>query len=199
MANRTSPSLQTRRNWLIVAALSLSGIVAALSGIYFLYLPSGGYQGGRNPMYGVTILFGRDTWGAMHTWGGLAMIAVVAVHLALHWAWVGMMGRRMLKAMTSRGHRLSRGARRNIALNVLVAASGLITAATGIYLLFAPSGHGSSQAVTWDLVHTWAGVVMTVAAVAHLAIHWRWVENVTRRLVQSPARRRRWAEAQAEG
>ena len=89
MANRTNLSPQTRRNWLIVAALSLSGIVAVLSGVYFLYLPSGGYQGGRNPLYGVTILFSRDTWDALHTWGGLAMIAGAAVHLALHWAWGG--------------------------------------------------------------------------------------------------------------
>jgi hypothetical protein len=150
-------------------------------------------------MYGVTILFGRSTWDALHTWGGLVMIAVAAVHLAIHWSWVGMMGRRTLKAITTRGHGLSRRVRLNIALNVLVAASGLVTAVTGIYLLFTPSGHGASQAVTWDLVHTWAGVVMTVAAVAHLAIHWRWVKNVTRRLMQPQPPMARPAEAPVEG
>jgi len=183
MGTRTSPSPQTRRNWAIVAALALSGIAAVLSGVYFLFLPSGGYQGGRNPMFGVTILFSRHTWDAAHTWGGLVMIAVAALHLALHGPWVRMTGRRVVKAFSAGGQGLSRGAMRNIVLNVLVAASGLITAVTGIYLLFAPSGHGSSVAIGWDLVHTWSGVVMTLAAAAHLAIHWRWVTSVARRLV----------------
>ena len=55
-------SAKTKKNWLIDAALALGGVIAALSGIYFLFLPSGGYKGGRNPMYGVTILFERHTW-----------------------------------------------------------------------------------------------------------------------------------------
>jgi drug/metabolite transporter (DMT)-like permease len=88
---------------------------------------------------------------------------------------------------------------RNTALNVLVALSGLATAVTGIYLLFAPSGHGSSQAVAWDLVHTWAGVVMIVAAAAHLAIHWRWVKNVTLRLLPAKPRASQPAEAPVRG
>jgi hypothetical protein len=150
-------------------------------------------------MYGVTILFSRSTWDALHTWGGLVMIAVAVLHLALHWPWVAMMGRRTLKAIISRGNGLSRGAMRNIALNVLVAVSGLVTAVSGIYLLFASGGHGASQAVTWDLVHTWAGVVMTVAAVAHFAIHWRWVKNVTRRLMQPQPPVARPAEAPVHG
>ena len=134
-------------------------------------------------MYGVTVLFDRHTWDAVHMWGGLAMVAIAALHLALHGPWVRMTGRRVARAVASRGQGLPGGLRRNIALNVLVAASGLVTAVTGIVLLFAPSGHASGLSVAWDLVHTWSGVVMTLAAAAHLAIHWRWVTSVTRRLV----------------
>jgi hypothetical protein len=32
-----------------IAALIISAVAAAFSGIYFLFLPTGGYQGGRNP------------------------------------------------------------------------------------------------------------------------------------------------------
>jgi hypothetical protein len=35
------------------------------------------------------------------------------------------------------------------------------------------------------LIHTWSGVVVSVAAVVHFAIHWRWVKNVTLQLVGS--------------
>ncbi|MGD8904110.1 MAG: hypothetical protein PVI67_11135, partial [Anaerolineae bacterium] len=62
-------SMQTRANWLIDVAVFIGGILAGLSGVYFLYLPSGGYQGGRNPMYGITIFFERHTWSDLHVWG----------------------------------------------------------------------------------------------------------------------------------
>jgi hypothetical protein len=195
MEKRKGLSTQTRRNWLIDAALFVGGILAALSGVYFLFLPSGGYRGGRNPLYGVTILFSRHTWDALHTWAGVAMIGAVVIHLAVHWRWVVMMAKRTVKAFTSRGSKLSRGARLNVALNTLVAISFLVTAVTGIYFLFVPSGGGGHAAsgsatflfsrTSWDVIHTWAGVVLITAAVAHLAIHWRWVRNVTVRLVRS--------------
>jgi membrane protease YdiL (CAAX protease family) len=87
-----------------------------------------------------------------------------------------------------------------VALNALVAISFFVTAASGIYFLFAPSGgQGVGHNVTWDLIHTWAGVVLIVAAVAHLAIHWRWVKNVTQRLALSLWPQPRRGEALAEG
>jgi hypothetical protein len=85
----------------------------------------------------------------------------------------------------------------NLAINALVAVSFLLTAASGVYFLFAPSGgfQGSRNAgwdpmflfsrTTWDLIHTWAGVVLIGAAAIHLGIHWRWVKSVTQRFFLS--------------
>jgi hypothetical protein len=56
-----------------------------LSGIYFLFVPFGGYRGGRNPVYGVTILFSRHAWDGLHTWSGVLMIAAAVFHLTIHW------------------------------------------------------------------------------------------------------------------
>jgi cytochrome b subunit of formate dehydrogenase len=176
---------KTRANWLIDAAVALGGLLAGLSGIYFSYLPSGGYRGGRNPAYGIQILFERHTWSDLHTWAGVLMIAAVAVHFAIHWDWVTRMARRMGSALRSGETNLSRGARFNLALDAVVAVSFLVCALTGVYFLFAPAG-GHSQEVglffsrtTWDMLHTWSGVVMVGSAVVHFAIHWRWVKNVT--------------------
>lgn len=205
MSKRTGMSMQTRKNWLIDAAVFVGGVIAALSGIYFLYLPSGGYEGGRNPMYGINILFSRHTWEDVHTWGGLLMIVAVVVHLTIHWRWVVMMARRMWNAMLSRGSNMSKGAKFNVAINALVGISFLLCALSGIYFLFAPAGGfqgGSNLAwdpgflfsrTVWDLIHTWSGVVLIAAAVVHFAIHWRWVKNVTvkffRTLLPQPAER----------
>jgi cytochrome b subunit of formate dehydrogenase len=183
--------MQTRKNWLIDAAVFVGGLVAALSGIYFLFLPSGGYQGGRNPTYGLTILFERHTWSDLHAWGGVLMIAAIAVHFAIHWQWVKSMSRRTASALLARGSTLSTGAKFNIVIDALVAISFLVCALSGIYFLFGPTGGFEGgrnpgwdpnflfSRTTWDLIHTWSGVTLIVAAVVHLAIHWRWVKNVT--------------------
>ncbi len=190
-------SMQTRMNWLIDVAVFLGGILAGLSGVYFLYLPSGGYQGGRNPMYGVTILWDRHTWSDVHIWGGVLMLAAIAIHFAIHWQWVKRMSRRTVSALFSGGDKLSKGARFNVAIDALVAISFLVCALSGVYLLFAPSGGFQGgrnlgwdpgflfSRTTWDLIHTWSGVVVSVAAVVHFAIHWRWVKNVTVRFFLS--------------
>jgi hypothetical protein len=190
-------SMQTRMNWLIDLAVFLGGVLAGLSGIYFLFLPSGGYRGGRNPMYGVTVLFDRHTWSSAHTWGGVLMIVAVAVHFAIHWEWVKRMSRRTWNTLIAKDGPLSRGAKVNVAIDLLIAVSFLICALSGLYFLFAPSGGANGELgtatapvfllsrTTWDLVHTWSGVVLAVAAVLHLAIHWRWVKNVSVRFFLS--------------
>ena len=176
--NKKGLSATTKKNWLIDAALALGGLLAALSGIYFLYLPTGGYQGGRNPMYGITILFERHTWEELHTWSGVAMIAVAAIHLAIHWRWVKMMAVRVASVIRAGGAGMSRGARVNVAVNLIVAISFVLVSASGIYLLFAPA-QGDS-AVAWDMIHTWSGVTMIAAVAVHLAIHWRWIKTTAR-------------------
>jgi hypothetical protein len=197
MSNPVKMSNQTRANWLIDVAVFIGGIMAGLSGIYFLFVPSGGYQGGRNPMYGITIFFERYTWSDIHLWGGVLMIAAIAIHFSIHWDWVKRMSSRSAKAMFGRNGKLSRGAWFNVAIDLAVAISFLVCALTGIYFIFGPSGgyEGGGNAgwdpgflfsrTTWDLIHTWSGVVLGVAAVIHFAIHWRWVKNVSARFFLS--------------
>lgn len=190
-------SKQTRANWLIDASVFLGGLLAALSGIYFLFLPSGGYRGGRNPAYGIQILFDRHTWSDLHLVTGVLMVAAVAVHIAIHWRWIQMMARRMVAGLTTGTVSMSRAARLNLALDAVVALSFAVCAVSGIYFLFVPGGHGTTASgllfsqVTWDLIHTWSGVVLITAVVVHLAVHWRWVKNVTARLFLSVLPRRR--------
>ncbi|MGD9047544.1 MAG: DUF4405 domain-containing protein [Anaerolineae bacterium] len=190
-------SMPTRVNWLIDVFVFVGGLLAGLSGVYFLYVPSGGYQGGRNPMYGIRILFERHTWSDLHVWGGVLMMAAIAVHFAIHWQWVKRMSRRSVSALLAKNGSLSKGAKVNVAIDLLVAVSFLLCAVSGVYFLFAPSGGFQGgrnpgwdpgflfSRTTWDLIHTWSGVVLSVAAVVHFAIHWRWVKNVTVRFFLS--------------
>lgn len=195
MSARGGVAPRTRLNWTIDAIVLSGALVAALTGIYFLFLPVGGYQGGRNPAYDLVILFSRATWEDLHTWGGVAMIVAAVLHFSLHWDWVKMMTRRTCTCLWDRQARMSRGAWRNALLDLVVALSFLLTAISGLYFLLTPSGHDAAGIVflfsrtTWDVIHTWAAVVLILAAVLHFAIHWRWITNVTRRILGQPAPR----------
>jgi hypothetical protein len=190
-------SSRTRFNWILDFIVFLAGILAAFSGVYFLFNPSGGFQGGRNPAYGLRGFIDRETWDDLHTWGGILMIVAALVHFIYHWPWVVMMAKRMVGGLRSRGSRMSRGAKANVAVNVLLASSFFVSAISGAVFLFAPTGgyQGGTNAAwdfsliwgrtTWDLIHTWSGVVMLIAGGLHFVIHWGWVVKVTQRFFKS--------------
>ncbi len=193
---RTRPlSPATRLNWLLDVAVFAGAMAAALSGVYFLYFVSG-YQGGHNPTYGITLLFARETWDQIHTWAGVAMIAAVALHLAIHLNWIGMMTRKVLATLRGRSG-MSRGARINVLVDLAIAISFLLAALSGVYFLFdVRSGWQAAGSAplflwsrtTWDIIHTWSAVTLIVAAIVHLAIHWGWVTKVTAKMWRSVGR-----------
>jgi uncharacterized membrane protein len=196
MNSRSRLSARTRKNWLINASVFIGGVIAGLSGIYFLFVPSGGYQGGRNALYGLRILFERATWDDFHTWGGVIMIGAVAIHVVIHWEWIAMMANRIINNLQSRDSKMSKGARINLLVDVVIAVSFLLTTISGVYFLFVPTGGFRAgqnigwdpgfffSRTTWDLIHTWSGVVLIGAAMIHFVIHWRWIKNVTVRFFQ---------------
>jgi cytochrome b subunit of formate dehydrogenase len=85
-------------NYVLDAVIALAFIIAALSGVAFLLVGSGGYQGGRNLSFQTEFLgISRWAWSDLHTWAGLVMIAGVAVHFLLHWNWIVCVTKRLLR------------------------------------------------------------------------------------------------------
>ena len=183
-------SKQTQRNWWIDAGLFISAMLATISGIYFLYLPTGGFQGGRNPLYNVQILFTRQIWDDLHTWGGVVMIVAAVIHFAFHWRWVVSMARRTWNELSGKCGRMNSRGRWNLILNLIVASSFVLTAISGVYFLFVPSGGRVADPlimfnrITWDLIHTWSAIVLISTAVIHFVIHWKWVTKVTDKMIK---------------
>jgi cytochrome b subunit of formate dehydrogenase len=184
MSKQTVSKL-TQTNWWIDAALFCCASIAILSGIYFLFLPSGGFQGGRNPMYNVQILFPRQTWDIIHTWGGTAVIIAALIHLVRHGWWVTSTARRTWKEITGQCGCINPRGRINLLLNVIAAISFMLTAISGVYFLFVPGGRWAADPMilftrsAWDLLHTWAGVVFTAAVIFHFVMHWKWIVKTT--------------------
>ena len=179
-------STQTRNNIILDMALLISALVSVLSGIYFLFLPVGGFQGGRNLYYGINIIFERHAWSDIHIWASVIIIGLAALHIPIHWQWIVKMTKTGFRALFGKS-KLNKFSRFNLAINVLIGISGLICGLSGVYFLLVPGASHASPVgdpewlfslLTWDLIHTWSGGVAISAAVLHFWIHWKWVLKV---------------------
>ena len=184
-------SNQTRNNWFIVLVLTVSGLLITFSTFYFLFLPSGGYQGGRNPAYGIVIIFTRTTWDLIHTWAGVVIIAIAAIHIPLHWSWIVRMTKYIFTILIGQCKGMNALGKFNLLVNGLIGVSGVIATLSSLYFLFFPGSQNNSSSLiftrsVWDVIHTWSGVIMIAAAILHFAIHWRWVFKVAGKLVGEP-------------
>lgn len=83
-------SHRTEANFVLDTLIFIAFLLTALSGLLlWLLLPSGGFQGGRNPAYYQEILLlTRRDWRALHTYVGMLMMSGVVIHLALNWRWI---------------------------------------------------------------------------------------------------------------
>ncbi len=88
---------KVKMNYLLDVVIGLAFLLSAATGIAFLFLGSGGYQGGRNPGFQTVWLgLSREVWSDLHTLGGLVMIAGIGAHLILHWKWIVSVTKQML-------------------------------------------------------------------------------------------------------
>jgi hypothetical protein len=185
--NKSTLTPKLRQNWWIDATLGLSAVVAILSSIYFLVFPVSGYQGGRNPYYNITVIFDKEGWDVLHTWSGVLMIIAALVHIVIHWEWITATTKRSWQVIVGKRNRFGSRLTYNIVLDATIAISFIICAISSVYFLFAPHGNvpGTEFIFTktvWDIIHTWSGVIMTMAAILHFALHWKWVVNITRKI-----------------
>jgi hypothetical protein len=101
-------STKGKINYWIDVVIGLAFGLSALSGLMLFIAPSG-YQGGRNPYYGQTVLLlSTHAWDTVHTWSSIAMISGVGAHLVLHSNWILCTSRRVIEGLFRRPVRLPR-------------------------------------------------------------------------------------------
>jgi hypothetical protein len=140
-------------------------------------------------LVGYTVAYSYGFTGiVVHEWLGLAVGLVLLVHLTLHWDWVVRTTRRLLRRP---------GQDRliwlvNLALlfaMTLCVASGILISrvampALGFFLVTANP--------FWDRLHTLTADITLGLVPVHLALRWRWIVSVGRRLLsRQPGRRAR--------
>lgn len=79
----------------------------------------------------------------------------------------------------------------NYIVDVLMAISFAITAITGLVIFFfLPSGvqRGGYQEflgiakIFWSQIHDYAGIILILAGIIHILLHWQWIIVMTREI-----------------
>jgi drug/metabolite transporter (DMT)-like permease len=74
--------------------IGLSFLLTAVSGVVLLFV-----EGGRHGFADPLLIFSRTTWDLIHTWAGIALILVAALHFAIHWGWIVKVSSKMIGAL----------------------------------------------------------------------------------------------------
>jgi hypothetical protein len=92
-------------------------------------------------------------------------------------------------------------AKLNYLLDVVIGLAFLLSGATGVVFMLMGSGgyqggrnpgfatalFGINRA-TWSDLHTWISMVMIAGVIVHLALHWKWIVCLTRKMLPSLSR-----------
>ena len=138
---------------------------------------------------------------AIHEWLSIAFGGAIITHLLLHWQWIVAVTRRFLGNVTWES-------RLNYLVNLLFFIDMTIIILTGILISEAAlpllgfsfqNGHG------WVMLHKSAADLALPVLGLHVALHWRWIVNTTKRYLVdpwrtvTPARRRLTTHAMPKG
>jgi cytochrome b561 len=128
----------------------------------------------------------RLTGVAIHEWLGLAVGAAVITHLLFHWSWIVGVTRRFFG-------KVNWGSRLSYLLNALLFVAFTAIIFTGVMIsevampLF---GVQFERDGLWTMLHRFASDASVFLIGLHVALHWRWIVSVARRLLSRVAPRR---------
>jgi len=118
----------------------------------------------------------------VHLGSGFLGLLGVIVHIVWHWDWLKALRGRRLSGMPKK-LRANRVVDRimwitYIATNVFGAIAWVLHFGDDIYVVRVP-----------DRLHVVFGIAWTILAIAHLALHWKWITSTSQRcIVSSPSR-----------
>lgn len=124
----------------------------------------------------------KATGEVVHEWLGVGIAAVIIIHILLHWQWVVSITRRFFQKIKSES-------RINYILNAglfvcvtTIIFSGLMISRSVLPLF----GLEAADTAFWKMLHITAADVSLWLVGLHVALHWRWIADATKRYVVVP-------------
>jgi len=119
---------------------------------------------------------------AIHEWLSIAFAATIIVHLLLHWQWLVATTRRFLR-------KVARQARLNYILNALFFIDMTLIIFTGIMIsevALPQLGIRVASDFFWRQLHSMTADAGVLILGLHVALHWKWILNTTKRYLLKP-------------
>ncbi len=116
----------------------------------------------------------------VHEWLGVALGAVIVVHLLLQWPWIESQARRLFSHGAWR-------ARANYFLNLVFFVCMIATIVSGMMIsehVLPIQGRQLADSFTWHSIHGFAGHAIMFIAGLHLALNWDWIIAAIRGRIQ---------------
>ncbi len=129
----------------------------------------------------------RFTGLAIHEWIGVAFVVLLPVHLTQHWDWTVRTTRRLWSRRRSSNREALRWLVDLLLLPslVLCVASGLLVSRSALPAIgLRPGSDGF-----WNGLHSTSADASLFLVAFHVALNWRWVLSITRRLTGRSATR----------
>lgn len=125
----------------------------------------------------------RFTGLAIHEWIGIGLGVALIVHLTLHWDWVLRTTKRIIGSLPGRERLRWIVDLLLLIVMVFCIASGVLVSRSALPALGIKPVSGSF----WNGLHTTTADFTLVLATVHVALNWRWIVTVTRRLFRRGA------------
>jgi len=115
---------------------------------------------------------------ALHQWLGIAVGAVIAYHLATHWAWI--------KSVTKRIFGKTSGRSRLYYWIDAALLGGIVTIIVTGLVISTWLNLPLEAYTTWRTIHVGASLLTLLLTVVKLGLHWRWIVSVAKSIFTRP-------------
>jgi len=127
----------------------------------------------------------KTTGNFIHEWLGLALVAAVVLHLLWHWKWIS-------KVTTTFFKKLWHSSRLDYVVDLLFLIAFTIAMFTGIMIskdILGLFGITTNEHSIWREYHHVASDLSVLLLGIHIALHWGWIVQTTKRLIIDPISR----------
>ncbi|MBX0326271.1 DUF4405 domain-containing protein [Oscillochloris sp. ZM17-4] len=118
----------------------------------------------------------------IHEWLGVALGATITTHLLLNWSWIVQVTKRFFG-------KVQWSARLSYVLNALLFIDMTVIIFTGLMIskaVLPTFGLEAMHGGVWKALHSLSANLSVFLVGLHVALHWQWIVNMTKRFIIAP-------------